>query len=203
MQKTDFKKSLKSLYAPSQKDFSLVDVPAMTFIKIDGAGPPGNAQYVQACEWLYPLSYGLKFMSKKELERDYVVPPLEGLWWAQDMTAYIENRRDEWQWTLMIMQPEWITPEMFARSLAKVTDKQGTPPETLRFESLDEGLSAQIMHIGPYSEEGPTLARLHDKFMPKQHLTWNGKHHEIYLSDPRRAAPEKLKTVLRQPVKPI
>ena len=202
MQKTDFKKTLKSLYAPSKKDFVLVDVPAMNFIMIDGSGPPGNEQYVQACEWLYPLSYKLKFMSKQTLERDYVVPPLEGLWWAQDMTAYTENRRDEWQWTLMIMQPDWITQEMYEQSLAKASDKLASPPASLRFERFEEGQSVQILHIGPYTEEGPTLARLHDEYMPENGLTWNGQHHEIYLSDPRRAAPEKLKTVLRQPVKP-
>lgn len=203
MAKVDFKKTLKTLYAPSKKDFSIIEVPRMNFVMIDGAGPPGNDAYVEACEWLYPISYGLKFMSKTDLDRDYVVPPLEGLWWADDMGAYIENRRDEWLWTLMIMQPDWITSDMFTQALAKASKKLGTPPETLRFESFEEGTSVQILHIGPYTEEGPTLARLHDEYMPENGLTWNGKHHEIYLSDPRRAAPEKLKTVLRQPVKPL
>ena len=203
MTKIDFKKTLKTLYAPSKKDFSLVDVPSMNFVMIDGAGPPGNQAYVDACEWLYPISYGLKFMSKIDLGRDYVVPPLEGLWWADSMSAYTEDRRDEWLWTLMIMQPEWITSKMFTRSLEKASKKLGTPPETLRFEAFQEGQSAQIMHIGPYSKEGPILARLHDEYMPENRLTWNRKHHEIYLSDPRRAAPEKLKTVLRQPVRSV
>ncbi len=203
MTKVDFKKTLKTLYAPSKKDFSIIDVPRMNFVMIDGAGPPGNDAYVEACEWLYPISYGMKFMSKIDLGRDYVVPPLEGLWWADDMGAYIEDRRDEWLWTLMIMQPDWITSDMFTQALTKASKKLGAPPETLRFESFEEGTSVQILHIGPYTEEGPTLARLHDEYMPENGLTWNGKHHEIYLSDPRRAAPEKLKTVLRQPVKPV
>ncbi|MGB7317119.1 MAG: GyrI-like domain-containing protein [Planktotalea sp.] len=140
-------------------------------------------------------------MSKLTLGKDYVVAPLEGLWWADDMSAYTEGRRDEWLWTLMIMQPDWITADMFAQALEKAVEKKGPQPPSLRFESFAEGLSVQILHIGPYSDEGPTLARLHNEYMPEHGLTWNGKHHEIYLSDPRRAAPEKLKTVLRQPVK--
>lgn len=202
MAKIDFKKTLKALYAPSQKDFVVVDIPKMNFVMIDGAGPPGNQAYTNACSWLFPISYGLKFMSKITLKQDYVVPPLEGLWWANDMTAYTENRKDEWQWTLMIMVPEWITHDMFTQSLDKASSKLGTPPETLRFEALEEGKSVQILHLGPFSEEGPTLARLHKEYMPAHGLTWNGKHHEIYLRDPRKSAPEKLRTVLRQPVTP-
>ncbi|MGH1576794.1 GyrI-like domain-containing protein [Planktotalea sp.] len=201
MSKIDFKKSLKHLYVPSKKDFSVVDVPTMNFVKIDGAGPPGNKSYVKACEWLFPISYGLKFMSKLELGRDYGVPPLEGLWWADDMSAFTQDRREEWKWTLMIMQPDWITNTLFERALEKPMKKQGSLPETLRFEPFAEGKCVQILHLGPFSEEGPTLARLHNEYMPQNGLTWNGKHHEIYLSDPRKSAPEKLRTVLRQPVK--
>ena len=202
MAKIDFKKTLKPLYGPTAKDFSVVTVPNMQFIMIDGAGVPGNAAYVGALAWLYPLSYGLKFRSKNTLQKDYVVPPLEGIWWADDMSAFTSGRKEEWRWTMMIMQPDWITAAMFAEILDKTTAKIGeTPPESLRFESYDEGLSVQIMHIGPYSEEGPTLARMHHEFIPQNGLVWTGRHHEIYISDPRRAAPEKLKTVLRQPVR--
>jgi hypothetical protein len=200
MSKVDFKKTLKSLYAPSKKDFSIVEVPKMNFIMIDGAGVPGNDTYVNALSWLYPLSYGLKFLSKKALEKDYVVPPLEGLWWAEDMSAYTSGRKEEWLWTMMIMQPDWISEKMFVEVLKKTIAKKGAPPETLRFESYDEGLSVQIMHIGPYSEEGPTLARMHHEFIPDNGLVWTGHHHEIYIGDPRKSAPEKLKTILRQPV---
>ena len=203
MLKIDFKKSLKSFYVPGAKDFVIVDVPKMNFVKIDGAGPPGNQAYQDACAWLYPISYGLKFQSKQMLEKDYVVPPLEGLWWAKDMNAYTADRRDEWIWTLMIMQPDWITQEMFEQACLKAEKKLGTPPETLRFEPFEEGKSVQILHIGPYSEEGSTLARLHGEFIPQNKLDWNGKHHEIYLGDPRKTTPEKLKTVLRQPVKSL
>lgn len=203
MSKTDFKKTLKSLYVPSAKDFALVTVPEMKYIMIDGAGPPDaacNPAYAEALGWLYPLSYGIKFKSKK-VSKGYVVPPLEGLWWAEDMSAYTqEGRKEEWLWTLMIMQPDWITDDMYSASLEKTTAKLGAPPETLRFESYDEGLCVQILHIGPYSEEGPTLARMHDHYIPENGLVMTKHHHEIYLSDPRRTAPEKLKTVLRQPV---
>lgn len=201
MKKIDFKKTLKALYAPSAKDFSVVKVPTMKFIMVDGAGVPGNDAYVDALGWLYPLSYGLRFLSKNTLEKDYVVPPLEGLWWAEDMTAYTTGRKDEWLWTMMIMQPDWISEEMFTEVLKKTISKKGEPSQTLRFETYDEGLSVQIMHIGPYSEEGPTLARMHHEFIPDNELEWTGHHHEIYIGDPRKSAPEKLKTVLRQPVK--
>jgi hypothetical protein len=201
MEKIDFKKTLKSLYVPPSKDFEVVDVPKMKFIKVDGDGSPGNAEYMAAISWLYPLSYGLKFSSKKTLGKDYVVPPLEGLWWADDMTAYTSDRRDEWLWTMMIMQPEWISDDMYSASLENTVSKQGVPPETLRFELFEEGLSVQILHIGPYEEEAPTIARMHNEYMPENGLAENGHHHEIYLSDPRRTAPEKLRTVLRHPVR--
>ncbi len=201
MTKIDFKKTLKHLYVPSAKDFALVDVPDMTFVKVDGHGAPGNDAYQHALSWLYPVSYGLKFYSKQTLAKDYVVPPLEGLWWADDMTAYTDDRRDEWHWTLMIMLPDWLDDAAFNASVEKASKKLGDPPATLRREVLHEGLCAQIMHIGPYSEEGPTIARLHKEYLPQNGLTENGHHHEIYLSDPRKTAPEKLRTVLRHPVR--
>jgi len=203
MQKIDFKKTLKTLYAPTAKDFVLVDIPKMKFIMIDGAGVPEGPTYTEAVSWLYAVSYPLKFLSKQQLEQDYVVPPLEGLWWAEDMSAFTQDRKKEWLWSMMIMQPDWIHENMFDQAVEKAAKKLGPKPATLRFETFEEGLSAQILHIGPYSEEGPTLARLHDEFMPANGLDWNGKHHEIYLGDPRRTAPEKLKTILRQPVKRV
>lgn len=203
MQKIDFKKTLKELYAPKSKEFVLVDVPKMKFIMIDGHGVPGGTIYSDAVSWLYSVSYPLKFMSKQLLERDYVVPPLEGLWWAEDMSAFTQDRKEEWLWSMMIMQPDWISEDMFEQAVEKAIKKLGQKPKTLRLESFEEGLSAQILHIGPYSSEGPTLAYLHDEFMPANGLDWNGQHHEIYLGDPRKTAPEKLKTILRQPVKHV
>jgi hypothetical protein len=203
MAKTDFKKTLKHLYAPSSKGFAIVDVPEMQFLLIDGEGAPESETYATAMAWLYGVAYPVKFASKGQLDEDYTVMPLEALWWADDFTAFTQGDRDSWKWTAMIMQPDWITGEMFDAGLAKASEKLGDPPAGLRMERFAEGLSVQIMHIGPYSAEAPTIARLHQEFIPENGLTENGHHHEIYLSDPRRTAPEKLKTVLRQPVRRV
>ncbi|MCR9120639.1 MAG: GyrI-like domain-containing protein [Phyllobacteriaceae bacterium] len=204
MEKTDFKKTLKHLYRPSAKDFALVDVPTMQFVMVDGSGNPNTAPaYMEAIQWLYGVSYALKFASKTQCARDYVVPPLEALWWAEDMGAFTTGDKDQWSWTAMIMQPDWITDAMFASAVGKARGKLGEPPESLRLDTYDEGLCVQILHIGAYDDEAPTIARLHQEFIPQNGLTENGHHHEIYLSDPRRTAPEKLKTVLRQPVKRV
>jgi hypothetical protein len=204
MEKVDFKKTLKHLYQPSKKDFALVEVPPMQFLMIDGKGDPNMAEgYQQALEALYAVAYGVKFTSKKELKRDYTVSPLEGLWWAEDMEIFTATTsKDQWLWTMMIMQPEWISDAMVSATCQKAAGSKDLPAlEKLRLETYDEGLSVQILHIGPYDAEGPTIAQLHHEFLPQQGLTENGKHHEIYLSDPRRVAPAKWKTVLRQPVR--
>ena len=202
MQKVDFKRELKHLYKPSRKAFTVVEVPPMQFLMVDGHGDPNVAQeYAEALEALYAVAYKLKFASKRTLERDYTVPPLEGLWWADDMDAFAARDKSRWDWTMMIMQPAWITAAMFDDARA-VVEKQKNPPAlaNMRLATYQEGLAVQILHIGPYDAEAPTLHRLHHEFMPANGYTFNGKHHEIYLSDPRRVAPEKLQTVLRQPV---
>lgn len=201
MTKVDFKKELKHLYRP-KRAFEVVDVPAMNFLMIDGHGDPNVAQeYKDAVETLFPVAYAIKFLSKSELERDYVVPPLEGLWWAEDMDAFTTARdKSQWDWTMMIMTPDWITPEIYRLGLERAGKKNPPALDRIRLESYHEGLSVQIMHIGSYEDEGPTLARLHHEFIPENGYQMAGKHHEIYLGDPRKVAPEKLKTVLRQPV---
>jgi hypothetical protein len=201
MSKVDFKKTLKHLYRPSQKAFEVVDVPEMQFLMADGHGNPNTSTAYQAVvEALYAVAYKIKFISKRELERDYVVPPLEGLWWAEDMTSFATGDKDAWDWTMMIMQPEWITPALFARAREEVEQKKAPPAlDQLRLETYHEGRAVQILHVGPYDAEAPTIARMHD-FIIQQGYRPAGKHHEIYLGDPRRVAPEKLKTVLRQPV---
>jgi len=204
--KIDFKKELKHLYQPASKKFEVVDVPSMNFLMIDGQGDPNTAQeYQDALEALYGVAYKLKFISKKALVKDYVVPPLEGLWWAEDMEQFTTGGdKNAWQWTMMIMQPEWVTQEMFVNALDQVKKtKNPTALSKLRLERYHEGLAVQIMHIGSYDNEGPTLGRMHHEFIPGHGYEMNGKHHEIYLSDPRKVAPEKLKTVLRQPVKQV
>ena len=202
MNKTDFKKTLKHLYNPPRR-FVTVDVPEMQFVMVDGHGDPNTTQdYKDAVEALYAVAYKIKFMSKKGLEKDYTVPPLEGLWWAEDMETFITRDKSQWDWTMMIMTPDWISAEIFADAVGQVRKaKDPAAINKVRLERYHEGLSVQIMHIGSYDDEGPVLSQMHNDFIPNNGYVENGKHHEIYLSDPRRVAPEKLKTVLRQPIK--
>jgi len=202
MTKTDFKKTLKHLYNPPRR-FETVDVPEMQFLMVDGHGDPNTTQdYKDAVEALYAVAYKIKFMSKKGLEKDYTVPPLEGLWWAEDMETFITRDKSQWDWTMMIMTPDWISAEFFADAVGQVRKaKDPAALDKVRLERYHEGLSVQIMHIGSYDDEGPVLYQMHSDFIPNNGYVENGKHHEIYLSDPRRVAPEKLKTVLRQPIK--
>ena len=200
----DYKRELKHLYNPSKKAFSVVDVEPMNFLMIDGHGDPNTAQeYTDAVEALYAVAYKLKFLSKRELGKDYVVPPLEGLWWAEDMETFTVRRdKSTWDWTMMIMQPEWITPDLVDQVVDQVGKQKDLPAlSKLRLETYHEGLSVQIMHVGSYDAEGPTIHRMHREFMPENGLEPAGKHHEIYLGDPRKVAPEKLRTVIRQPVR--
>ena len=193
MPKTDFK-----------KEFVVVDVPPMNFLMIDGHGDPNTAQeYQDAVEALYGVAYALKFMSKKEKGMDYIVPPMEGLWWVENMEEFTTENKSTWDWTMMIMQPEWITQEMFEEALKQVEKKKNPPAlSRLRLEVYHEGLAVQIVHIGPYNAEAPAIARMHT-FIDENGYEPAGKHHEIYLGDPRKVAPERLKTVLRQPVRKV
>ncbi len=206
MTKLDLKKTFKDLYNPSTKSVSEVVVPPMNYIMIDGTGDPNNeAEFQPRAEVLYGLSYTLKFTSKKQLDTDYGVMPLEGLWWVDGMYPVdpTTSDRSTWKWTLMLMQPEHITHELYAEALETVRRKKN--PELLsraRFECYDEGRVAQIMHIGPYSAEKPNIDRVH-AYIAEHGGKPSGKHHEIYLRDPRKSAPDKLKTVIRQPFKLI
>lgn len=201
MSKIDFKKELNHLYSASSKEFQVVDVPEMSYLMIDGHGDPNTAaQYQDALETLYPVAYKLKFLSKNR-DKNYVVPPLEGLWWAEDMTAFTKRKKDDWYWTMMLMVPEWISYPDFSASVAEVKKKKPVPAiEKLRLANYAEGLSVQKMHIGSYDDEAESLAFLHEHWLPENGFRETGKHHEIYISDPRKTAPEKLKTILRQPV---
>lgn len=201
IEKIDFKKTLKKFYLPTDKDFVLVDVPEMRFLMIDGEGDPGGEAYTRAVQWLYSVAYPIKFIAKKQVGKDFVVPPLEGLWWADDMDDFISGNKDRWKWRMMIALPGWADQGMFEEAVVKASKKLGERPNSLRIENFTEGKCVQIMHIGPYSEEAPTIARMHKEYIPANGLIENGYHHEIYLNDPRRTAPEKLKTVLRQPVR--
>jgi len=202
MEKIDLKKTLKTFYEPSAKAFSIVDVPAMNFIMIDGHGDPNTSQeYSEAIQALYTSAYTLKFMIKKELGVDYPVMASEGLWWADDMRAFTASRKDDWMWTMMIMQPGIVTQQLFSQAIAEAMKKKGQSALTkLRLDNFHEGISAQIMYFGAYADEGPTISRLH-QFIQDNGYERAGKHHEIYLGDPRRSAPEKLRTVIRQPMR--
>ncbi|KAA3624317.1 MAG: hypothetical protein DWQ02_23205 [Bacteroidetes bacterium] len=201
MQKIDFKKELKHLYKASAKKVEFVDVPAMNFLKIDGKGNPNTSpEYKAAVEALFAVAYGLKFAIKKGPQQiDYGVLPLEGLWWVENMQEFDVDKKEDWLWTMMIMQPEYVTKELFQKISKEVKDKkQLETVDKIRFEPYEEGKVAQLMHIGPFSEEGPNIQRVHD-FITDHGFQLSGKHHEIYLSDIRRAAPEKWKTIIRQP----
>lgn len=200
MEKLDFRKSHPSLFSPKADAFVLVDVPKLRFVKVDGKGNPNTAPaYKAAVEWLYAVSYGMK-MASKQAGRDYVVPPLQGLWWADSPADFTAGRKDKWSWTMMIMVPDFVTGQQFTAAVEKARKKLGDPPSSLRFEDYDEGLAVQILHVGSYDDEAPTIRRLHEEFLPANGLRETGPHHEIYLSDPRRTEPAKLKTILRQPV---
>lgn len=202
MEKIDFKKVLKLLYSPPTGESALIEVPTMQFVKLDGEGDPNaSPSYKSAVEWLYSVSYAMKFAAKGKLGKDYVVPPLEGLWWAADPNSFVRRDKVQWHWTMMIMAPDVIDREMFRAAVTKASKKLGQPPEGLRIEAYAEGLSLQTLHIGSYDDEGPVLARLHDELMPDKGMNFNGPHHEIYLGDPRKTEPSKLRTILRQPVR--
>jgi hypothetical protein len=202
--KLDLRRELKPLYAPPLTPV-LVEVPELSFLMVDGRGDPNTSpEYREAVAALYAVSYAVKFALKRGPDGiDYAVMPLEGLWWADDMAAFSAERKGEWQWTMMIAQPAVVAPEMVEQAAAEAARKKGLPGASrLRLDRFAEGLCAQVLHVGPYSAEGPTIARLH-AFIAEEGYTFGGaqqRHHEIYLNDPMRTAPAKLKTVIRQPV---
>ncbi|MGE0310095.1 MAG: GyrI-like domain-containing protein [Lautropia sp.] len=201
MTKIDLKRDLKPFYRPTMDGVSIVDVPLFNFLMIDGEGDPNaSTAYSQAVEALFSVSYAVKFMLKRRADPiDYVVMPLEGLWWAEDMSVFIDPDRSRWHWTMMIMQPDFVSAEAMERATSEVARRKALPAiERLRFEPFAEGRCAQIVHVGPFSEEGPTVQRLH-RFIAER-STLRGKHHEIYLSDVRRADPKRWKTIIRQPM---
>lgn len=193
--KIDFKKTLDG-YQARRGQFRVLDVPDLRYLAIDGHGDPNTAPaFAAALETLYPVAYKLKFASKKQLGRDYVVPPLEGLWWADDMDSFTAARdKSHWDWTLLLMTPGWIGGDMVDAAVEQ-TGAQG-----IRLETLSEGRCVQTLHVGSFDEEADVLARLHDEFIPGQGLRMTGRHHEIYLSDSRRTPPGRQRTILRQPV---
>lgn len=209
MLRTDFKKADKALYAGKVGRFDVIDISEQNFLRIDGAGDPNTSPaYGRAVAALYGLSYGLKFHGKPR-GVDHVVGPLEGLWWADDMASFAAGDKGSWQWTIMIRQPDWVEAadlaEVLEAVVVKTAKKKDAPTDeatlrSVRLEPFSEGLVVQVLHIGAYDEEGPVLEEMHKRFIPQNGLAVRGLHHEIYLGDPRKVSPEKLKTILRQPV---
>jgi hypothetical protein len=193
----DIKKALPALYAPKRGGFHVVDVPEIAFLMVDGHGDPNTSPaYTEAVTALYTLSYTVRAIAKTDLGRVHTVGPLEGLWSADDPAVFVTREKNAWDWTMMISQPAWITPDIVEAAKRKKKAVDG-----VRFASYAEGRSVQVLHVGSYDDEAAVLAALHREYLPEHGLTFNGRHHEIYLSDPRRTAPEKLRTILRQPVR--
>lgn len=200
--KFDFKKTLDA-YRVKRGQFRIVDVPGTQYLMIDGHGDPNTSPaYAAALRALYPVAYKLKFASKRDLGRDYVVMPLEGLWWSDDMDSFTASRdKSRWDWTMMIMVPDWTDQQMFDAAIEQAGAKDRPARlSDIRLERLSEGPCVQTLHVGSFDDEADVLARMHHEFIPDNGLRMTGKHHEIYLSDPRKVAAEKLRTILRQPV---
>jgi hypothetical protein len=194
----DVKRALKDLYAPKNREWQLVEVPEQQFIAIDGTGDPNTAQtYTDAVQALYSVAYTLRFTRK-----DFVVGPLEGLWWSPDPTVFTARAKDSWHWRMLISLPDTVTVDEVKQATDAALAKKKLPAiGEVRHETLREGACAQVLHIGSYDDETPLMTHLHDEWLPANNLTPAGMHHEIYLSDPRRTTPEKLRTVIRQPVR--
>lgn len=203
----DPKKTLDS-YRAKRGEFRVLEVPPLQYLMVDGAGDPNTSPvYAEAVSALFPVAYTLKFSSRAELGIDTVVMPLEGLWHAEDMASFTSRRdKSAWQWTLLLMVGDHVTPDLFARAVDAVEAKSAKKREPLpalrsvRLETLQEGLCVQTLHVGPFDDEAPVLEELHDRFIPDNGLRMTGRHHEVYLSDIRRTDPAKLRTILRQPV---
>ena len=199
----DVKREQKQLYAPRNRGWQLLDVAEQRFLAIDGSGNPNTApEYARAVEALYSVAYPVKFASKNRNGRDFVVAPLEGLWWADEPEAFTAAAKDSWHWTMLINLPDWVDGSMVDEAKHAARVKKKLPAvEDIHVLVLHEGRCAQALHVGPYDAEGPLLAELHGPFFAAHRLDFAGPHHEIYLGDPRRADPARLRTVLRQPVR--
>lgn len=199
--KIDLKTEIPT-YAARRGRFDTVTVPPLRYLMIDGAGDPNSVPaYQEALTTLYPVAFALKLFSKRELDRDYTVMPLEGLWWADDPARFTAARdKSRWSWTLLNLVPDWLTEEHVEAACSTVAAKGAPAVDRLRCAVLDEGLCVQTLHIGSYDDEAPVLGEMHSRVIPERGLRMTGIHHEIYLSDARRTAPEKLRTILRQPV---
>jgi len=197
----DDRRRLTELYLPPVDEFVLIDVPDLQYVMVDGEGDHEAEAFKHATRWLFTTVDPLKRIARERMGKSFAEPPLECLWWADHMADFVAGNRDAFRWRQMIVTADWVDREMFDRAVATASERLGEPPSTLRLERFAEGMSVQVMHVGPENEDAAALmARMHDGFLPEHDLVARGAHHEIYLSDPKRVPPEKLKTVLRQPV---
>jgi len=195
-----FHDRLKELYLPPEGQFTMVDVPEIRYVVIDGKGNPGNGKSAEVAKWLYSVAHYVKPLVKERMGRNFVEPPLEYLFWADNERDFAEGNKDRWNWRAMIVFIDWITREQFEEAVAKVEQKRGPAPETLRLANLHEGKCVQIQHVGDYKEVSRVCEDLYSRYMPENNLKPNGYYHEIYLNDPARTAPDNRKIVIRQPV---
>ena len=202
MERVDLKAERKDLYAPARGRFVEVVVPPMAFLAVDGHGDPNTSEdHRHAVQALFAVSYAARSLSRRELGRDYVVLPLEGLWSATDWTAFERRAKQDWSWTMLVRQPDWLTPDVLDRARDQARARRLPALDRVRSCTLDEGLCVQTLHVGSYDDEAPLLRTLHREHLPQHALAPTGPHHELYLSDPRRTLPDRLRTVLRQPVR--
>ncbi|WP_340539352.1 GyrI-like domain-containing protein [Nocardioides sp. GXZ039] len=202
MPKVDLKRELPS-YRARTGVFDVVEVPPLRYLMIDGHGDPNDpdGEYAAAITTIFPVAYKLKFARRAETGNDYVVMPLEALWWADDMASFTAERdKSRWHWTMLNLVPDDVTDGQFEQALSAAADKGASAVDRVRLDTLAEGRCVQTLHLGPYDDEGPVLAAMHDEFIPAQGLQMTRRHHEIYLNDVRRTDPWKLRTILRQPV---
>jgi len=199
MNKLDLKKELKAVYT-AKKDPTILTVPAIQYVTFAGKGDPNTSELFQsAMGVLYGMAYTLKFMLKDE-GKDFTVMPLEGQWWSDDIKDFSEGNKDQWFWKVMIALPDYVTEKYFLKAQESLQEKKNPPNlAKAKLERLEDGLSVQVMYIGPYSDEGPAIKAMHH-YAEEQGYTLRGKHREIYMGNPQRTAPEKLKTILRHPL---
>jgi len=196
------REQLKELYLPPTDDFTFVHVPRTKLFMVDGEGSPDDKPFKEAVRWLWAAVHPIRQVEKERMGKNFVEPPLEGLWWADNMADFVAGIKDKLKWRMMVPTSEKVSKDMLAKAVTEAAKKLGEAPKSLRLGHLDEGRCVQIMHVGPYEKEAAALARrLHKEFLPAHGLAPNGRHHEIYLTDSRRTAPEKMKTVLRLPVR--
>lgn len=203
MDNHDLKKDPRLPYRATTR-IEVVDVPSIAFLAAVGEGDPNTSRlYADVVEALYASSYGVRAVAIEELGRKHTVAPLEGLWWADDLRVFTARDKDAWHWQMMIAQPPWATDDLVAAGIERARSRRDLAEAgRLTFTTVTEGLAVQTLHVGPYDDEGPTIARMHDEFMPQHGYRPRGAHHEIYLSDVRKTAPGRLRTILRQPIEP-